>query len=46
MLSLQLGELPALGGVVGKFVVGENRSWNNVGSHEESSKVEWVVAAI
>ena len=46
MLALQFGELPALRGVVGKFVVGEDRSGNDVGSHEESSKVEWVVAAI
>ena len=26
---LQFRQLPALGGVIGKFVVGENGSWNN-----------------
>jgi len=37
MLALQLGELPALRRVVGKFVVRENGSWNNVRSHKISS---------
>jgi hypothetical protein len=30
MLSLQFGEPPAFRAVVGKLVVGEDRSWNNV----------------
>src|SRR5262249_4252098 len=33
MLALQLGELPVFRRVVGKFVVGENGPWNDVGSH-------------
>jgi hypothetical protein len=33
MLSLQLGELPALRGVVGQFVVREDSPWNNVRAH-------------
>ena len=37
MLALQFGELPALRRVVGKFVVWENGSWNNVRSHKISS---------
>jgi len=37
MLSLQLGELPALRGVVGKLIVGEDSPWNNVRSHVKSS---------
>jgi hypothetical protein len=36
MLSLQLGELPAFRGVVGKLIVGEYSSWNNVRSHMKS----------
>jgi hypothetical protein len=36
MLSLQFGELPALRGVVGKLIVGENSPWNNVRSHRNS----------
>ena len=28
--ALQLGELPALRGMVGKLIVGEDHSWNNV----------------
>jgi hypothetical protein len=39
MLSLQIGELPALRCVVGKLVVGEDRPWNNVRSHMKSSAV-------
>ena len=39
MLALQLGELPAFRRVVGKFVVGENGSWNNVRSHMKLSSV-------
>jgi hypothetical protein len=39
MLSLQIGELPALCGVVGKPVVGEDGSWNDVRSHLKSSTV-------
>ena len=39
MLSLQLGELPAFHRVVGKLVVGEDRSGNNVRSHMKSSTV-------
>jgi hypothetical protein len=35
MLSLQLGELPALYGVVG-HVVGEDSPWNNVRAHIKS----------
>jgi hypothetical protein len=30
---LQLGELPAFRGVVGKLVIGENSTRNNVRSH-------------
>jgi hypothetical protein len=37
MLALQLGKLLALRSVVGKFVVGKNGSWNNIGSHKISS---------
>jgi hypothetical protein len=37
MLSLQFGELPAFRGVVGKLIVGEYSSWNNVRSHIKSS---------
>ena len=33
MLRLQLGELPALAGMVGKLVVGEDGAWNDVRSH-------------
>ncbi len=36
MLSLQLGELPAFRGVVGKLVIGECTPWNNVRSHLKS----------
>ena len=39
MLALQFGELPAFRRVVGKFVVGENGSRNNVRSHMKSSGV-------
>jgi hypothetical protein len=42
MWSLQFGELPALSGVVGKFVIGENSSGNDVGSHWKSSSVDLV----
>src|SRR5258708_4753742 len=38
MLSLEFGELPAVRGVVGKLVVGEDSTWNDVGSHLKSSK--------
>jgi hypothetical protein len=34
---LQLGELSAFSGVVGKLIVGEDRPWNNVRSHVNSS---------
>jgi hypothetical protein len=37
MLALQFGKLPALRGVVGQFVVGEDSPWNNVSSHRKSS---------
>jgi hypothetical protein len=37
MLSLQLGELPASRGVVGKLIVGEDSPWNDVRSHMKSS---------
>ena len=33
MFSLQFRELPAFRGVVGKLIVREDRSWNNVRSH-------------
>jgi hypothetical protein len=33
MLSLEVGELPAFRGVIGKLIVGEDGSWNNVRSH-------------
>jgi hypothetical protein len=36
MLPLQFGELPAFRGVVGKLVVGEDGSGDNVRSHGES----------
>jgi len=39
MRSLQLGKLSALGGVVGKLVVGEDRSCNDVSSHTKSSNL-------
>src|SRR5262245_48024902 len=40
MLALQLGELPAFRRVIGKFVVGENGSWNNVRSHMKSPQFD------
>jgi hypothetical protein len=33
ILALQFGELPVFAGVIGKFVIGELTSWNNVRSH-------------
>jgi hypothetical protein len=33
MGSLQFGELPVLGCVIGKLIVGEDSCWNDVGSH-------------
>src|ERR1700683_1138019 len=39
ILSLQLGELPAFRGVVGKLIVGQDGTWNNVRSHAKSSIV-------
>ena len=39
ILSLQLGELPALRGMVGKLIVGEDSPWNDVGSHLKPSSV-------
>jgi hypothetical protein len=39
MLCLQLGELPPFRGVVGRFVVGEDGTGNNVSSHGKSSTV-------
>jgi hypothetical protein len=39
VLSLEFGELPAFRGVVGKPIVGEYISWNNVRSHISSSTV-------
>jgi hypothetical protein len=38
MLSLQFGKLSALCGMVGKLVVGEDSSWNNVRSHIKTLK--------
>jgi hypothetical protein len=35
MWSLQCGELPPFGGVVGKLIVGEHSARNNVRSHME-----------
>ena len=46
MLSLQFGEPSAFRGVVGKLIVGEDSSGNDVGSHRESSKVERAAAAL
>jgi hypothetical protein len=47
MLSLQLGELPALCGVVGQFVVGEDSPWNNVRAHMKSSLIFlWTLPSI
>jgi hypothetical protein len=40
MLALQLGELPALRRVIGKFVVGEDDPWNNVRSHMKSRQFD------
>jgi hypothetical protein len=37
ILALQLGELPAFGGVVGQLVVREDRSGNDVSAHRKSS---------
>jgi hypothetical protein len=39
MWSLQLGELAAFRGVVGKLVVGEDGAWNDVSSHGNSLAV-------
>src|SRR5262249_42098853 len=39
MLSLQFGEFPAFCSVVGKLVVREDGSWNNVRTHKKSSTV-------
>jgi len=39
MWALQIGELLAFRGVVGKLVVGKGGSWNNVSSHVNSSTV-------
>src|SRR5258708_29961682 len=39
MWSLQFGELAAFRGVVGKLIVGEDRAWNDVGSHGKTSTV-------
>src|SRR5271165_1296261 len=39
ILSLQLRELSALCGVVGKFVVGKGCAWDHLGSHVKSSLV-------
>jgi hypothetical protein len=33
MLPLQLGKLPALAGMVGKLIVGEDGPWSDVRSH-------------
>jgi hypothetical protein len=43
---LQFGEPSAFRGVVGKLIVGEDSSGNDVGSHRESSKVERAAAAL
>jgi hypothetical protein len=37
ILALELGELPASGGVVGQLVIGEDGSGNDVSAHENSS---------
>lgn len=39
MRPLQVGDPPALRGVVEKLVVGKDGSWNNVRSHVNSSTV-------
>jgi hypothetical protein len=44
MLCLQFGELAAFRGVVGKFIVGEDSSWNNVSSHRKTSS-DWMHVA-
>src|SRR5271163_3043118 len=41
MLSLQFGEFPVFRGVVGKFIVREDSSWNRVRSHINSSMVRF-----
>ena len=33
ILFLKLGKLPAFPSMIGKFVVWENSSWDNVGTH-------------
>src|SRR5215469_8608077 len=40
MLFLQFGELPAFRGVVGKLIVRENRSWNDVKSHTKPPQLD------
>jgi hypothetical protein len=40
MLSLQIGELPMFRSVIGKLVVGERSSWNNVRSHINSPQTD------
>src|SRR5258705_12112070 len=39
MRPLQFGELAAFRGVGGKLIVGEDRAWNDVGSHGNSLAV-------
>src|SRR5262249_48300178 len=36
MLSLQFREFPAFRCVIGKLIIGEDSSWNHVGSHNQS----------
>ena len=40
MRALQIGELPVFRGVVGKFVVRKNRSWNDISSHK--TILDWI----
>src|SRR5882724_1666928 len=37
--SLELRELPALGAVVGKLIIGEDSAWNNIISHLQNFSV-------
>jgi hypothetical protein len=37
---LEFRELPALGAVVGKLIIGEDNAWNNITSHSELLRVQ------
>lgn len=40
MWSLQFGEFPVFGRVIGEFVVGKESAWNDVGSHVKTAAFE------